>query len=165
MKKWLSSVVILLGLGASASEAQYNQPPITNPYIRPGTTPFYNPYLGGNYYGPLLGNPGVQRPGTVPGTGVAPGTGFGRGLAPDATGSQAVSVLGNAGTMDPLAEDITGHRTGFNSYSRYFNNQGGILGTTSPTGSSAGLNPRTSTRGGISVGARQPTGRLSTTQP
>ena len=129
MKKWLSSVVIVLVLGVSASEAQY-QRPVTNPYSNPGATPFYNPYLGGSSYGPILGNPGMLRPGT--GTGAGPGVVAPGGLAPDATGAQAVSAFGNAGTLDPLLNDSTGHRTRFNSYSRYFNNQGGggTFGTT-----------------------------------
>ena len=168
MKKWLSSVVILLGLGVSVSEAQNTyQRPATNPYNNPGTTPFYNPYTGGSTYGPILGNPAALRPGTAPGTGVAPGTGAAPGgLAPDATGAQTVSAFGNAGTLDPLATDITGHQTAFNSYSRYFNNQGGSFGATTPTGSSSGLNPNsgTNSRRSISVGSRPLQGR-SNTQP
>ena len=158
MKKWLSSVVIVLGLGVSASEAQY-QRPVTNPYSSPGATPFYNPYLGGSSYGPILGNPGMLRPGT--GTGAGPGVVAPGGLAPDATGAQAVSAFGNAGTLDPLLNDSTGHRTRFNSYSRYFNNQGGggTFGTTTP-GYTPGqnTNSRSNSRGSISVGARTPQG-------
>ena len=163
MKKWLSSVVFLLGLGVSASEAQSYQRPSTNLYNNPGTTPFNNPYLGNSNYGPILGNPGaLQRPGTGPGT----GTGIG-GLAPESTGSQAVSSLGNAGTLDPLGSDITGHRTAFNSYSRYFNNQGGSFGTTTPSGLPSVLNPnsRTNSRGSITIGARPPQGVGINAQP
>ena len=164
MMKWFFSVVILLGLGVSVSEAQPYQRPNTNPYNNPGTTPFFNPYLGGSNfgnsnYGPFLGNPNAMQ---RPGAGVAPG-----GLAPDATGAQAVSALGNAGTLDPLGTDITGHRTAFNSYSRYFNNQGGSFGTTPPGGLPQGLNPntRTNNRGSFTIGARPPQGVGITTQP
>ena len=161
MNKWLCSVAVVLGIGVSVSEAQSYSRPATNPYIRPGTEQYYSPYQGGNYYGPLLGNTAALRPNPSVGTVIAPG-----GLTPDATGSQSLSSFGG-GVLNPVANDYTGHATRFNSYSRYFSNQGGAYGTNSPTDPSSRLNaiPGTDTRRSITAGSRPLRGRSNTTQP
>ena len=162
MSKYLTSVAFLLGIGVSLSEAQFYQRPATNPYVRPGTTPLYNPYTGGGSYGPFLGNPAVLRPNTTPGTGTAPGGNISGGLAPESTGAQSVDSFGGIG-VDEQANNITGHPTAFNSYSRYFNNQGSSFGANLQTGTAtnAGANQRTF----VTVGNRPPQGRSNTTRP
>lgn len=167
MNKWLTSVVFLLGIGVSASEAQFYQRPITNPNIQPGTGPVYNPYsvgggnspygggyspFGGGGYNPygglLLGNAGGFQSGT--GFGVGPG-----GVAINPTGLGVAGAFGTGGLVTPPSSNITGHPTRFNTYSQYFNNQGSAFGTnvlTNPAAqqnTTSGLAPNPNTTLGI----------------
>jgi hypothetical protein len=178
MNKWLTSVAFLLGMGVSASEAQFYQRPITNPTVRPGTGPVFNPYLGGgynpylggmntpylggNYYGPILGNPGAMQPGINTTTGMGPG-----GAVLNPTGVIAGAAVVGTGADTSMSSNITGHPTGFNAYSQYFNNQGGAFNTNvvATTGTQLNTPGGTANRRATAIGARPPQGRINFTQP
>jgi len=166
MSKWIFGLAALLAVGVSASDAQYFSRPNINQFGQPGgVAGFGNPYFSGPNYGPYsgFGYPGLVQPGMAGYQGYAPGV----GLA--VPGAQNLNVLGSTGVADAVTEDITGHPTRFNSYARYFNNQGGSTSTsTLLTGPSSLQNtlPATNLNRPLTVGVRPPRGRGNTpTQP